>query len=101
MSKVNRYNLIVVFILALLPLVSHYFTGKQNPADGIGFDFLLYKPFDFAYVLFAVIVISVVNFRFSSDNLKNAFRALVWSLGFFVVSFLLLGELHLKLGGQL
>lgn len=89
-------NIGIGVIALLIPLVAELY----SPETGLGFDVLLYWPFDFAYVL-------LVGFVFLGSNQllresKSAVNAMViggafW-LGWFAVSFLAVGQLHLSLG---
>ena len=98
-------NLSTFAIFLAVPLLAHYFTAKPTAGDGIGFDILLYEPFDFAYSL---VVLSVFVFvkvwspysRASSKGVGLAISVAIFTI-WFVTSFLALGELHTSLGGQL
>ena len=92
-------NLGIVIVALLIPLAAEL----VSPETGLGFDVLLYWPFDFAYALLVGGVFVVSNQVFPAA--KGAFYSLVvglsfW-LGWFTVSFLAVGQLHLSLGYKL
>ncbi len=81
---------------------------RQIHADkfpGTGFDVLLYRPFDFAYLLLAGLLFIGINNYYAFRNKTSFFESLglglilltVW----FFVSFLAVGQLHIGLGGKL
>ena len=103
MSKNFKYSLILALALSVIPSLGHYLTGSSNPGDGIGFEILIYEPFNFAYSICAFMVFVIINTKFSSS--KNIgislVKSLAWSAIFFPIAFLLLAQLHLNLGGKL
>lgn len=70
---------------------------------GIGFEILIYEPFNYAYLILAFIVFAIINSKFNSTKKFgiSLVKSLAWSLGFFSIAFLLLAQLHLNLGGKL
>jgi hypothetical protein len=92
-------NLGIGIIALLIPLVAEVI----SPETGLGFDVLLYWPFDFAYALFVGGIYIVTNQLFPTVN--GAFGSFVvglsYWLGWFTVSFLAVGQLHISLGYQL
>ena len=103
MSKNFKYSLVLAFALSVIPSLGHYLTGSSIPGEGIGFEVLIYEPFNFAYPISAFIIFVIINSKFSST--KNIgvslVKSLAWSLLVFTIGFLLLTQLHLNLGGKL
>ena len=102
-------KVLLFVVLLLVPLFAHYATMESGSAPGIGFDILLYKPFNFAYVLmawglFLAIGLSELVLRdglgLQAVSVAVATSGVVVVIWFFV-AFLALAQLHLTLGGQL
>jgi hypothetical protein len=91
--------------LLAVPLVAEVTTATSDTVSGTGFDVLMYKPFDFAYVLLAGVLFIALNSYISvRKHLPvwvgvglGALLLVTW----FVVAFLAVGQLHLSLGGKL
>ena len=66
----------------------------------MGFDVLIYWPFDYAYTLIVGIIFLIANFQFAPDRRAiNSFVIAMSSwLAWFVVTFLTIAQLHLALG---
>ena len=92
-------NLGIGFVALLIPIAAELY----SPETGLGFDVLIYKPFDYAYALLVGIIFLVANFKFSSDRRAiNCFVIAMSSwLAWFVVSFLSIAQLHVALGYKL
>jgi hypothetical protein len=96
--KINR-NLVIGVAALLVPLTAEL----VSPETGMGFDVLLYWPFDFAYVLIIGVIFFASNF--AAIDSENVFSWVASSLGswlcWFFVSFILVAQLHLSLGYKL
>jgi hypothetical protein len=92
-------NLIIAAIALLIPIVAEFF----SPETGLGFDVLLYWPFDFAYVLLVGVFFVAANVLAPkvSTTLGSVFLGVSFWLGWFLVSFLAVSQLHLSLGYKL
>ena len=89
-----------------IPLVVEYVTASPNNIPGTGFDVLLYEPFDFAYILLVTVFFIALNIRASTlsekgSKIQGIFIGIAWAMGWFIVTFLAVGQLHLSLGGKL
>ncbi len=98
-------NGIVFVILLTLPLVAELNTATADNVPGTGFDVLLYKPFETAYLLLAGVLFISINFYYSfktnSSLLYGIGLGSVLLITWFIVAFLSVGQLHLSLGGKL
>jgi hypothetical protein len=92
-------NISIALIALVVPLVAELI----SPETGAGLDALLYWPFDFAYAL-------VIGVMFLASNILGSpggpivvpiSVGLAFWLGWFVLAFLAVGQLHLSLGYQL
>ena len=92
-------NLLIGFVALAIPVIAELI----SPDTGAGFSALLYWPFDFAYTLLVGLVFVAANV-YASEGSSLAVPISVglgfW-LGWFVVSFLAVGQLHLSLGYKL
>ena len=99
------HNLLIGSALLAIPLVAELQTANPTGVPGIGFDVLLYEPFDFAFVLFASIIFAILNAYLSRKAGKNpwvgAKFGILVSVAWFVIAFLAVSQLHLSLGGKL
>jgi hypothetical protein len=88
-----------------IPLLAEYISATPGHVPGDGLDLLLYKPFDFAYVLLVTCLFLTINIRCSVVGRKSVgsglFIGIVLAIAWFIVAFLALGQLHLSLGGKL
>ncbi len=105
MTKTTISNGFLFVTLMVIPLIAEFITAKPNHVPGIGFDVLLYQPFDFAYMLLAGVLFIAVNLHTSKQGNNKVFTVIgksvaIW-LFWFLVSFLAVGQLHLSLGGKL
>lgn len=96
------------FVPALFILITEFNAMPTNP--GSGFDLLLYEPFYLAFPSLIACLFMYVNRSFvnTPDNKKNitniislAIYALVFSMFWTAVVFLVLIQVHLSLGGIL
>lgn len=87
------------------PLLVEYLSATPGHVPGDGLDVLLYKPFDFAYILLVTGLFLAVNIRCSvvdrGSTGRGFFIAVALAIVWFIVTFLALGQLHLSLGGKL
>jgi hypothetical protein len=81
----------------LLPVVAELYRL------GLGFDVLLYKPFDFAYVMLVGIVLLIANVAkpMAVKWFRSSCVALLLWVFWFGVTFLAVGQIHLFMGGKL
>ena len=98
-------NISIAIIALVIPLVAEISTATDTNVPGTGFDVLLYKPFDFAYVIVVLLVLLGANI-YQAKKLSIAFyKAVLTSFGtlliWFPIAFLSVGQLHLSLGGKL
>jgi len=105
MNSKSLINGIIFSVLLSIPLVAEFSTATPDNVPGNGFDVLLYKPFDFAYILLAGCIFIGVNYYFSAKQKISIWKGVGLGVAllitWFVVSFLLVGQLHLSLGGTL
>lgn len=99
-------NGILALVTLAIPLVVEYVTASPNNIPGTGFDVLLYEPFDFAYILLVTVFFIALNIRASTlsekgSKIQGIFIGIAWAMGWFIVTFLAVGQLHLSLGGKL
>ncbi len=98
-------NTILAFIGAAVPLAAHYSTASAESVPGTGFSILLYKPFDFAYLLLVTVMFVFINIRCSIKSnesvIGGGLLGITVSILWFGLTFLVLGEMHLKMGGKL
>ena len=96
----------VVFVALLaVPLIVEFSTASPDNVPGTGFDVLLYKPFDFAFVVLAGVIFVGFNAYYSFKKRRSLWVGIglgaVLLLAWFIISFLSVGQLHLWLGGKL
>jgi hypothetical protein len=89
-----------------IPLLAEYITASPGEVPGTGFDVLLYEPFDFAYILLVTAIFVSLNIwssalQIEGSKLQGALLGVLLAIGWFFVSFLLVGQLHISLGGKL
>ena len=103
MSLASKNSILLFFALLAVPLVGEYLTSTPSNVPDTGFDILLYEPFDFAYLLLALFLFVVVNLKSTKSNqkIRPILNSVIWSFALFVFAFVAVGQLHLKLGGQL
>lgn len=99
-------NGFIALVALATPLIAEYVTATPDNVPGTGFDVLLYKPFDFAYVLLITMTFVVMNIWISlkteyDTKLQGTLLGIMFAVGWFVVCFLAVGQLHLSLGGKL
>jgi hypothetical protein len=95
--SMSHKNLLILLVAFLLPVVAQLYSL------GLGFDVLLYEPFDFAYMLLVGMVLLIANITQSVS--VNWFQAssvafIAWVF-WFGVTFLTVGQIHIYMGGQL
>jgi hypothetical protein len=105
MSLIVKNGILALVTLAI-PLVAEYVTASSNNVPGTGFDVLLYEPFDFAYILLVTLFFITLNVRASAFTekgfkIQGIFIGIALAIGWFIVTFLAVGQLHLSLGGKL
>lgn len=102
MSLLYR-NAAIVVVALIIPLAAELSTATPEQVPGTGFAVLLYEPFDFAFVVLVGIVLAAAN-TINVPPLhmwKSIVIALCVWVCWFVIAFLLVGQLHLSLGGKL
>ena len=95
--------------LLSVAVFAEYFGFKTLKDEGYGFRFLLYKPFDMAYPILAFVVFLMGSIKtyFKSDkniisNLVFAFCLnILWTVMWFIFTFLTVASVHSGLGGRL
>ena len=98
-------NSVVAAVLLCVPVVVAIVARLTGNSSINGIDMLLYWPFDFAYLLVAMAIFLMVN----AGLARNLGRSTLVGIGigalfgvcWFVLSFLLIAQLHLSLGGQM
>ena len=92
-------NLIIAAIGLLIPILAEFI----SPETGLGFDVLLYWPFDFAYVLLVGVLFVAANLLIAkaTTTLGSVMLGISFWVGWFLVSFLAVSQLHLSLGYKL
>lgn len=95
-------NIALSIILLAIPVVTQLATPLPN---SMGLDLLLYVPFHYALLLLALILFLALNIYLSSKMKAKLWQGAtlggVATVAWFLVSFLVVGQLHLSLGGQL
>jgi hypothetical protein len=98
-------NLLLGTVLLAIPLAAEFQTATPTNVPGTGFDVLLYEPFEFAFALFTCFLFAALNAYISNkDGNKlwgGAGVGILIALGWFVIAFVAVGQLHLSLGGKL
>lgn len=102
-------NAAIALIFGAIPLVAHYLTGRENPNHGVGFNLLIYEPFQFAYLivsgLFFIIANTFLLIKYHGQlmiSILTGFGLGVFiSLSWYVVVFMILVQLHVFMGGVL
>lgn len=105
MNHRARINGILFAVLLAVPLIAEIITATSKNVPGTGFDVLLYEPFNFAYVFLVGVLFIFLNSYISSTMNQSMTSGMgigtllfaVW----FAIAFLLIGQLHLSLGGKL
>ena len=94
-----KLNLSIAAIALLIPVVAELI----SPETGLGFDVLLYWPFNYAYILLVggVFVTTNVFAPESGAVMSSAILGVLFWLGWFLIAFLAVGQLHLSLGYKL
>lgn len=71
--------------------------------NGLGFDVLLYWPFNYAYILLvgAIFTMSNMTTQPGESKVRLLATALISWLAWFIITFLAVAQLHLSLGGKL
>ena len=92
-------NFLIGFVALAIPLIAELI----SPETGAGFDALIYWPFDFAYTLLVGVVFLTLNVYASGGNsfAVPISLGLGFWLGWFVLTFLVVAQLHLSLGYKL
>lgn len=95
--SVSHKNVFILIGAFLVPVLAQLYRL------GLGFDVLLYEPFDFAYVLVVGIVLLIANIAHPASI--NWFRAgcvafLAWVF-WFGATFFAVGQIHIYMGGKL
>ena len=97
-------NILIAVVLSAIPIFLHYISFTPDKT-GIGFDVLIYEPFDFAYLLLAVGVFVSVNIYHAKSVQGGLFSAVIESsilaVIWFVISVVALMQFHVSLGGTL
>ena len=101
-----KLNGALAFGALLPPLMAEYATAKPGNVPGTGFDILLYEPFDFAYALLVTALFVGANLWASikkedGSKIHGVLLGILMAIGWFVVSFLAVGQVHISLGGKL
>jgi len=95
-------NIALSIILSAIPVVTQLVTPFPN---SMGLDLLLYVPFHYALVLLALILFLALNIYLSSKMKARLWQGAVLggvaTVAWFSVSFLVVGQVHLSLSGQL
>ncbi len=91
------------FGIGIIALMIPFVAEIVSPETGLGFDLLLYWPFDFAYVLLVGVIFVIFNqvSKVSRGAIASLIVGLFFWLGWFAVSFLAVAQLHLALGYKL
>ncbi|MEM9256734.1 MAG: hypothetical protein AAGA91_14905 [Pseudomonadota bacterium] len=89
-------NVIIALVALLIPLIGEW----VSPQTGLGVQILLYWPFGFAYALLVGFVFVATNLLAPSQRYRqqSLVIALTFWLGWFVVTYLSVTQLHLALG---
>lgn len=103
--RVVANGLVFITFLAI-PLIAEVVTATPENVPGTGFDILFYEPFDFAYVILVGVLFLGLNCYFSAKKKKSILKygiavGAVLLFFWFIVSFILVAELHVRLGGIL
>ena len=89
-------------VLLAVPVIAEVSTPV---ATALGFEVLLYVPFEFAFALAAMFLFTLLNLYLSHRNQESLWRGLalgvVIAAGWFYAAFLLIAELHTIRGGKM
>ena len=95
-------NIALAIILLAIPVLAQLAVPLPN---SMGLDLLLYVPFHYALFLLALILFLALNIYLSSKMKARLWQGAalggIATVVWFSVSFLIVGQLHLSLGGQL
>lgn len=100
----------IIFVILLFFVICSEYIGFYSLNDkGFGFDVFLYYPFDYALLLLSFLIFVAGSIKTYSkesrikfiDSLKILGMAILWSVFWFVVTFIVLVKLHISLGGTL
>lgn len=103
-----KKSILIGAVLTILILFVQYSSFATNPS--VGFDILIYEPFQFAFSFFVGFVFLFINRSYVVPSLAKIdygkltvliIYAIVFSIVWTVISFLLVLQLHLSLGGKL
>ncbi|HCE67982.1 MAG: hypothetical protein A2X82_02090 [Geobacteraceae bacterium GWC2_55_20] len=98
-------NVLLFLGFSAPPLLAEYMTASPWDVPGKGFDVLCYEPFDYAYLFLALTIFMVANIRIAQKQerpmvqaaMLGVFITFVW----FVTCLIVVGGMHLELGGKL
>jgi len=103
--RVVLINLALGLALLVPPVAAEIYTAEPGKVPGAGFDVLLYDPFQYAYALLGLVLFVAVNAALAKLSGKSAWLGLptgaAVALGWFLLAFLAVGQLHISLGGKL
>jgi hypothetical protein len=95
-------NIALSLILLAIPVVAQLATPLPN---SMGLDLLLYFPFHYALFLLALILFLSLNMYLARKRKAGLWQGAalggVAAISWFSMSFLVVAQLHLSLGGQL
>ena len=104
-SRAVTINGAIFAIFLGIPLIAEYKTATPGNVPGVGFDVLLYEPFQFAYALLVTIFFVIANAYTGGKQQRNINQsvivALLIAVLWFFASFLAVAQLHFSLGGKL
>jgi hypothetical protein len=99
-----------LFLVLLSIIISSEFIGFYLLGnEGFGFNIFLYYPFDFCFVIVSFLIFILGSLKtYSTKNsskyigkLKVLGLSLLWSVFWFIVTFVILSSVHFSLGGKL
>lgn len=103
-SSILRFIILAALLLAT-PVALDILAKIKDPASSAGIQLLLYWPFDFAYIAFAVASFSVVGWLSQSKSQVRAVAAAgmgaAMGLALAILAFIVVAQVHTWGGGRL